>query len=120
MSRFGDPTFEYHAAMARFYGAMTIKMASASSLPFNFLDYCDELEHQIALLANASIVNVTALSSAVADFRAAAVRTYAELHDDASTDTGLLAAINRRLMLTERCFLDAQLSPVPWFWYPNP
>ena len=38
VQRFGDPTFEYHAAMAQLWGLLTMRMANAPVLPFNYAE----------------------------------------------------------------------------------
>ena len=45
VQRFGDPTFEYHAAMAQLWGLLTMRMANAPVLPFNYA----ELGQQVRL-----------------------------------------------------------------------
>ncbi len=43
MSHFGDPTFDYHAAMSRLWGVMAIRLANADILPFDLSAYADDL-----------------------------------------------------------------------------
>lgn len=43
MSRFGDPTFEYHVTAARVLGIMAMRLADASGLPLDYTDYAAEL-----------------------------------------------------------------------------
>src|SRR4029450_1309717 len=51
MARFGDPDFAYHAAMARLWGVMALRLANADVLPFDYglygrdlLVYLDDVE----------------------------------------------------------------------------
>jgi len=43
MSRFGDPTFRYHATMARLWGVLTLRFADADIVPFNYSLYPVEI-----------------------------------------------------------------------------
>ncbi len=43
MSHFGDPTFDYHAAMSRLWGVMALRLANADVLPFDLSAYADDL-----------------------------------------------------------------------------
>ena len=38
MKRHGDPGFAYHAAMARLWGVMALRLANADAMPFDFAD----------------------------------------------------------------------------------
>jgi len=43
MSHFGDPTFDYHAAMSRLWGVMALRLANADILPFDLSAYAEDL-----------------------------------------------------------------------------
>jgi len=43
MRRHGDPGFAYHAAMARLWGVMALRLANADAMPFDFATYGREL-----------------------------------------------------------------------------
>ena len=43
MSHFGDPEFVYHAAAARLWGAIAMRLADADGLPFDYTDYANQL-----------------------------------------------------------------------------
>ncbi len=47
MEHFGDPGFRYHAAMARLWGVMALRLANADLLPFDPGAYADEVERYI-------------------------------------------------------------------------
>jgi len=67
-------------------------------------------------------VNATLLSAAVVALRGATQKTMTQLQ--ATSDPIEIASINRRLMFTERCFLNEDISPEKWFnhviWAPSP
>lgn len=39
MSRFGDPTWQYHPAMAEIWGRVALRLANAEVIPFDYGDY---------------------------------------------------------------------------------
>jgi N-acetylated-alpha-linked acidic dipeptidase len=43
MAKFGDPDFTYHVAAAQIWGTMTLRLANARALPFDYADYAGEL-----------------------------------------------------------------------------
>jgi N-acetylated-alpha-linked acidic dipeptidase len=44
MSKFGDPTFQYHVAAAQVWGTIALRLSDASGLPFDYLDYAVQLQ----------------------------------------------------------------------------
>lgn len=38
VQKFGDPTFAYHTAMTQLWGLLTLRMADAAVLPFNYTE----------------------------------------------------------------------------------
>jgi N-acetylated-alpha-linked acidic dipeptidase len=50
MQHFGDPTFAYHAAMARILGVMALRMSNADVIPFNYPAYAAAISRAIANL----------------------------------------------------------------------
>ncbi len=43
MKNWGDPTFEYHAAMSKIGGLMALRFAQADVYPFNYADYAEAI-----------------------------------------------------------------------------
>lgn len=43
MSHFGDPSFRYHALMAKIWGVMALRLANADVLPLDYAAYADDL-----------------------------------------------------------------------------
>ena len=115
MRRFGDPGFQYHAAMARLWGLMALRLANAEVLPFDYatygrdiLVYLDEVE----ALARARDVEVD-LSEARAGASALARLPPAAPLADPAADA---AARNVALMQAERDLLSRDGIPRrPWF-----
>jgi len=71
MDHFGDPGFGFHAAMAKVYGAMALRIATEVILPFDFVDYGRVIHEQIVLLENATRVDCERLKSAALKFKSA-------------------------------------------------
>jgi N-acetylated-alpha-linked acidic dipeptidase len=115
MRRFGDPGFQYHAAMARLWGLMALRLANADVLPFDYavyghdiLAYLDDVE----VLARARGVDLD-----LGPARAAAT-ALARLPPAAPVPDGMTAAAarNAALMQAERDLLRREGIPRrPWF-----
>ncbi|HEY0082840.1 MAG TPA: M28 family metallopeptidase, partial [Pyrinomonadaceae bacterium] len=43
MEKFGDPSFAYHVAAAHIWGTITLRLANARALPFDYTDYALEI-----------------------------------------------------------------------------
>jgi N-acetylated-alpha-linked acidic dipeptidase len=43
MENFGDPGFRYHAAMAKVWGLLALRLANADEPPFDYVTYAEEL-----------------------------------------------------------------------------
>jgi N-acetylated-alpha-linked acidic dipeptidase len=43
MEKFGDPNFAYHVAAAHIWGTVTLRLANARALPFDYTDYAAEI-----------------------------------------------------------------------------
>jgi N-acetylated-alpha-linked acidic dipeptidase len=114
MRRHGDPGFLYHAAMARLWGVMGLRLANADVLPFDFgvygrdlTAYLDDVE--AAAREKRVALDFSAARAAVAELSALATPA------PAPTAEGR-AAINRGLLAAERALLSADGIPGrPWF-----
>ncbi|MBV9881180.1 MAG: M20/M25/M40 family metallo-hydrolase, partial [Gemmatirosa sp.] len=51
MTKFGDPTFQYHAASARVAAAMVLRLADADVLPYDYVEYARTLRRYVAPIA---------------------------------------------------------------------
>jgi N-acetylated-alpha-linked acidic dipeptidase len=67
MEKFGDPGFRYHAAMAKVWGLIALRLANADAAPFDYGAYASELiaatddlveEHEDALEGSARIAQL--------------------------------------------------------------
>jgi N-acetylated-alpha-linked acidic dipeptidase len=113
MRRHGDPGFLYHAAMARLWGLMALRLANADVLPFDYglygrdlLSYLDDLE---AVAKERNVALDVSGARAAAEELAAVARPR-----DVPADRQ--AAMNRSLMAAERALLSPEGIPGrPWF-----
>jgi len=131
MDRFGDPGFQYHAAMSQLWGLLALRFANADLLPLDYSIYAAEV---VAYLEGLEKI-------APADFFAVTIRPLIEKakvwHDKAGTLRKDLedwrrgasetvtavrtrplqpAQLNDRLMAQEHALLDERGIPGrPWF-----
>lgn len=113
MRRHGDPGFQYHAAMARLWGVMALRLANADVLPLDYgvygrdvLSYLEDLE----AVARARNVPLDASDARAAASALAAVEVRPPGPPVRS------AAVNAGLMAAERALLSAEGIPGrPWF-----
>ena len=133
MEMYGDPGFLYHAAAARLWGLMAMRLAGADVLPLRFSTYARELQVDLDNLrrdvirrartpaaadAKPAIAgDFAAVLSALQEFSAAGESV--DRATDAVLASGDAAAMRRvsdALMHVERAFLDPKGLPNrPWF-----
>lgn len=126
MKHFGDPTFAYHAALARVLGTIALRLSDADLLPFDYSLYASE----IARAADEFSSRGTSLDSADANPNIKTVtEAAAQLSGSASRASSALASmstepidaaqglkINRALAGVEQAFLaPGGLSGRPWY-----
>jgi N-acetylated-alpha-linked acidic dipeptidase len=110
MSRFGDPDFAYHAAMARLWGVMALRFANADVLPFDYAAYGRDLLVYLDDVAKLAGERKVALDLAAA--RAAAQAIAAMPAPPATAG----AAANGAMIRAERDLLAPEGIPDrPWF-----
>jgi N-acetylated-alpha-linked acidic dipeptidase len=130
MSRFGDPTFEYHVAAAQVWGTLAMRLADAEGLPLDYTSYASEIHDffresvRTAKSRNlAAAFDERSMNEAIDDFAAEAVRAEKRkedlLQDLTRNDDGAarkLARLNQALVAAERAFIDERgLSNRPWY-----
>ena len=114
MDRFGDPGFFYHVAAAQIWGTLTLRLADADGLSFDYTDYANEIRAffretvRIAGHRNlASAFDEKAMNEAIDDFAKEAERIEKARQDAVkSSEREKLARINDALMNAERQFID--------------
>ncbi|XP_076587234.1 aminopeptidase NAALADL1 [Chaetodon auriga] len=119
-SKFIDPGFVSHQAIARTAGNVLIRLADSLVLPLNCTDYAESLEDYLNVSVTlyqkelqARNISMEPLKRAVASFRSAATRLdQVILTSDLANETPLKTRrINDQLMLLDRAFLDPLAFP---------
>ena len=133
MEMYGDPGFLYHAAAARLWGLMAMRLAGADVLPLRFSTYARDLQVDLDNLRRdvvrrartpagadgkpAIAGDFTQVLSALQEFSAAGESV--DRATDAALSSGDAAAmrrVNDALVQVERAFLDPKGLPNrPWF-----
>jgi N-acetylated-alpha-linked acidic dipeptidase len=117
VSRFADPGFLRHAALARIWTVLTVRLANADLLPLDAVRYAARIGgfvDEAATRAGAPLEQASvALRSFAAAAHAHAVASSAALERN---DEAALADANRALMDVEGAFIDrAGLHGRPWY-----
>ncbi len=122
MARFGDPGFRYHAAMARLWGIVALRLANADVLPLEYGPYAARLaEFYGELRGRAAPAERAAMRPAgeAIDRFAGAARRADERAAAAAASNGADAerrAIDRAAMAAERAFIAPDgLVGRPWY-----
>ncbi|XP_023120365.2 aminopeptidase NAALADL1 [Amphiprion ocellaris] len=119
-SKYIDPGFVSHQAVARTAGNILIRLADSLLLPFNCSDYAEILEDYLNTAVTlyqqqleAHKISIEPLKRAVAMFRTNAQQLEKMIHNsDLANETPLkVRRINDQLMLLDRAFLDPLAFP---------
>ena len=123
MTKFGDPGFRYHAAAARIGAVMTLRMANADVLPFDYAEYARTLRQYVAPIERRVrelrwSVATGALATAIDELAREAV-LFNAVRDSAlkrPLPNQALERTNRALMQVERALARPEgLRTRPWF-----
>jgi N-acetylated-alpha-linked acidic dipeptidase len=124
MKRYGDPGFQYHAAMSRVWGLLALRYANADLLPFDYSIYATEVADyllRLEKLAPADFISsdILPLIEKCHRWRDAAGRSTAQLEAwrvGAFENAEGEIEFNARLMAEERALLAEEGIPGrPWF-----
>ena len=122
MEHFGDPTFQYQAAMSKIWGTLALQLANADILPFDYETYATDLMLPLKLLQNSGSENRIAKDVKVLDDLLTEWQQVAGLLNQglvrylASEDQSQIAEINQRLYQLERRLTSESGLPLrPWF-----
>jgi len=121
MEKFGDPGFVYHVAAAQIWGTITLRLANARALPFDYADYAAELRDFInetqktaARRKLADDYDTKAMLDAVKDLEDASAslrKRQRDLIDDIDKNSGgadIKRAQARRVMLMNDSLIAAE------------
>jgi N-acetylated-alpha-linked acidic dipeptidase len=124
MKSFGDPTFEYHVAAARFLGLQIMRLANSDLLPLDYelyggevSQYVDELRQALRRADDHAELKLPSLETAAKELarvgREVRARGERAVLSESSRD---LSAVNRALVQAEsRMLLEAGLPRRPWY-----
>jgi N-acetylated-alpha-linked acidic dipeptidase len=123
MSKFGDPTFDVHATVARIGAAMLLRIANAEILPYDYVEFARTMRRfgsQVdqALADKKWNVSTAGLSAAITRMESAAI-AFNAARDRALTvqlAQGTVKQVNANLLETERQLTRSKgLVTRPWF-----
>jgi len=124
MNQFGDPGYQYHAAMSKLWGVTALRLAQADALPLDFQFYGNTIDQFLAELEknkkfDAAKLDLGAAHQAANELQAAAAKTQALLAPaiaNGKLDAARRAAVNQLLMKGEANFILPDGIPGrPWF-----
>jgi N-acetylated-alpha-linked acidic dipeptidase len=117
MVRFGDPGFTRHQMLAQLWAGIALRFADERTLPFDFVEYASEIRRYVGELkayaalethgdvaANSTVWSP--LNGAVDSFERAAASVARLQQISVNLTDAAVAALNRRLVVAERAFLD--------------
>ena len=123
MSRFGDPTFAYHATAAGIGAAMVLRLANADILPYDYVEFARTMQRYVAPIERA--MELKGWSGSTLALRAAIGRMEREAASFAAARDAALAealsrvqrnAANAALRSVERALTrPAGLRTRPWY-----
>lgn len=123
MSKFGDPTFDVHATVARIGAAMLLRIANSEILPYDYVEFARTMRRfgsQVdqAIADKKWNVSTAGLSAAITRMESAAV-AFNAARDRALTvqlAPGTAKQVNANLLETERQLTRSKgLVTRPWF-----
>uniref|UniRef100_A0A0A0LEA0 glutamate carboxypeptidase II n=1 Tax=Cucumis sativus TaxID=3659 RepID=A0A0A0LEA0_CUCSA len=124
MANYGDPLFHRHVTVGSIWGLLALRLSDDLILPFSYISYANQLQAYKDTLNHLldGSVSLHSLSSSIEELKFAAQEIENEAkrlrEQEASSDVALFQkrALNDRLMLAERGFLDVDgLRGHPWF-----
>jgi N-acetylated-alpha-linked acidic dipeptidase len=129
MSKFGDPTFQYHVAAAQLWGTIALRLANAPALQFAYTDYANQIREFLAEIERAAAgrklagaFDSRALREAINDFTGEAAKIEGRMQslvadiekarpqggDSYKRDLARLQRINDALIAAERALTDGR------------
>jgi N-acetylated-alpha-linked acidic dipeptidase len=123
MTRFGDPTFAYHATAARIGAAMLLRLANADILPYDYVEFARTMQRYLpgmerALASRGWTTSTQMLRSAIVRMEREAARFAAARDAALARPLGRArrAAVNSALRDVERALTrPAGLRTRPWY-----
>ncbi|GLT36037.1 hypothetical protein SLA2020_104420 [Shorea laevis] len=119
-----DPFFHRHLAVTGIWGLLALHLADDTILPFNYHSYADQLKEYKDVLSSFvdNSISIAPLTTSIEELYSAAKQAEDEakrLKEQEATATSVILkmrALNDRLMLAEKGFLDPEgLKGRQWF-----
>ena len=123
MDKFGDPGFVRHAAMARLWGVLALRLANADVVPLDYRataarvrDFVTEQTEAAQVADRPALAPLERAADRFAAAAGAAGQRIESLLGAATADENAMAAMSRRLIAVERAFLHPEGIPGrPWY-----
>lgn len=122
MNRFGDPGYRYHTLMSQLWGVLSLRLANADLLPFDFASYASNLRQFVAEVAKGkdlSQLDLKPLMAGIDRFEAAGKKLNDSLVAALASgklDSTVANNVNAGMMQVERNWLNPEGIPGrPWF-----
>jgi N-acetylated-alpha-linked acidic dipeptidase len=123
MSKFGDPSFEFHATNARIGAAALLRLANAEILPYDYVEYARTMKRFASQIGQTLAdkhwkLSAAELSAAIGRMESAAIAFSAAREGALTTQLSSATAkqVNATLLGVERQLTRAQgLVTRPWF-----
>ena len=122
MNRFGDPGYRYHTLMSQLWGVLTLRLANADLLPYDFESYASHIRDFVGDIGKGGEKgkwDSQPLLNSIAAFESSGRRLNAAMSsavDGISLDPETRQNVNRGLIQVERNWLNPEGIPGrPWF-----
>ena len=124
MSKFGDPTFAYHATVGRIGAAMVMRLADADILPYDYVEYARTMRRYLPAIDRQLVArhwsSTTAPIAQAIDRLETAATAFSATRDSALAGPALPAVVRQRtnaaLLQVERSLTRPQgLRTRPWY-----
>ena len=116
MKKFGDPSFEYHVALAKILGTLALRLDEADTLPFDYSAYAAEISRAANELASRATkqgisgADVQSVTNAAAQLTASAASVSQAMQHwmSAPPDATRQSEINHQLVSVEQALLSPE------------
>ena len=124
MKKFGDPSFEYHVALAKILGTLALRLDEADTLPFDYSAYAAEISRAANELASRATkqgisgADVQSVTNAAAQLTASAASVSQAMQHwvSAPPDATRQSEINHQLVSVEQALLSPEgLAGRTWY-----
>ncbi|MEO8560426.1 MAG: M20/M25/M40 family metallo-hydrolase [bacterium] len=108
MSKFGDPTYEFHAAAARIGAALVLRLANADVLPYDYVEFARTMQRYLPGLDRS--LATRGWSATTRDLRSAIMRMEHEASSFTNArDAAMAGSLSRtRLIATNAALRDVE------------